>query len=373
MQHTTHTARAGFEAACHVDVMPAGHRARALHGHSYAAQLRCALPDDWAEFPGAEVPQLDAALRRAVAPLDYAFLNQQVAQPTDENLARWVRARLADEGVPGIGQVGIQSTAHSGVDLDAADRAHLWRRYAFESAHRLPNVPAGHKCGRLHGHGFEAIVHAQADLAASSHADHAIDYAVDYDHLDALWAPLHEELDHRCLNDLAGLANPTSELISSWLWQRLAPLLPELSWVTVYETASSGANFDGRQYRIWKEFSLDSAIRLQRAPAGDRRARVHGHTWTLRLHLAAPLDQVLGWTMDFGDVKALFAPIFAELDHQPLHQHPGLADGDAATLAQWILATARERLPALDRVDLFETRGAGAIVCAGDEGPALPI
>jgi 6-pyruvoyltetrahydropterin/6-carboxytetrahydropterin synthase len=366
VQRTTHTASAGFEAACHVDVLPPGHRARAMHGHSYSARVRCELPPGWATFPGAEVGDLAAALRRAVAPLDYSLLNQQLERPTDENLARWVRARLAGEGVPGIVQVGIQSTTDSGADLDSTDQAHLWRRYAFQSAHRLPRVRPGHKCGRLHGHGFEAIVHANVDLGAR-------DLAVDYDHLDEVWAPLHEALDHRCLNELPGLDNPTSEIISSWLWQRLLPVLPELAWVTVYETGSSGANFDGTRYRIWKEFSLDSAVRLKRAPDGDRRARVHGHTWTLRLHLAAPLDEVMGWTMDFGDVKELFAPVFRELDHQPLHEHPQLADGDAATLAAWFLDRARRHLPQLDRVDLFETRGTGAIVCAGDEGPALPI
>lgn len=366
---TTITARAGFEAACQVDVLPAGHRARNLHGHSYAADVRCTLPAGWAPFPGGETVALEEALRAAVAPLDYAFLNQHLAQPTDENLVRWVRERLAAAGVPGIEQVGIQSTGHSGVDLDVRDHAHLWRRYAFQSAHQLPHVPAGHKCGRLHGHGFEAIVHANVDLGAR-------DLAVDYDHLDEVWAPLHERLDHRCLNEIEGLANPTSELISSWLWQRLQPVLPELSWVTVYETGSSGANFDGTRYRIWKEFTLDSAVQLRQAPADDPRARVHGHTWTLRLHLAAPLDQVMGWAMDFGDVKELFTPIFLALDHQPLHElaaAAGMADVDCATLARWILTTARQRLPQLDRVDLFETRGTGAIVTLGDDGPALPI
>ncbi|WP_261371655.1 6-carboxytetrahydropterin synthase, partial [Yersinia aleksiciae] len=28
----------------------------------------------------------------------------------------------------------------------------LFKDFQFEAAHRLPHVPAGHKCGRLHGH-----------------------------------------------------------------------------------------------------------------------------------------------------------------------------------------------------------------------------
>ncbi len=99
-------------------------------------------------------------------------------------------------------------------------------------------------------------------------------------------------------------------MISSWIWERLKPALPELSWVTVYETATCGAHFDGSHYRIWKELTLDSALRLSARPDGDPRRRIHGHTYTLRLHLHAPLDQVMGWTIDFGDVKEMFAPIF---------------------------------------------------------------
>ena len=56
------------------------------------------------------------------------------------------------------------------------------------------------------------------------------------------------------------------------------PQLPELSWITVYETGSSGANFNGRDYRIWKEMTLDSAVRLREAPAGHHLAALHGHT-----------------------------------------------------------------------------------------------
>jgi 6-pyruvoyltetrahydropterin/6-carboxytetrahydropterin synthase len=218
----------------------------------------------------------------------------------------------------------------------------------------------------MHGHGFEVIVHANQDIGSR-------DLSVDYDHLDEVWAPLQAQLHHACLNDLPGLQNPTSEMLSSWLWEQITPQLPELSWITVYETGSSGAHFDGRHYRIWKEFTLDSALRLKRAPDGSTLRRIHGHTYTLRLHLSAPLDEVMGWTMDFGDVKELFGPLFDMLDHQPLHELPGLADCDTASIAAWILQQARVGLPRLDRVDLYETRGCGAIVSVGEEGPALPV
>lgn len=370
--HTTFCASSGFEAACIVGALPEGHRARRLHGHSFVARLRAEPPAGWAPFPGGEVAPLREALEAAVAPLDYAFLNEKVPHPTDENLARWVRARLLAAGVPGLTQVGVQSTRHSGVDLTADDHAHLWRRYSFQAAHQLPNVPAGHQCGRMHGHGFEVILHADTDLQPG-HPAGARDFVLDYDHLDALWAPLHAELDHACLNDLPGLGNPTSEVLTRWLWERIKPQLPALSWVTVFETGSSGSNYDGEHFRIWKEFTLDSALTLRQAPGDHRLRRLHGHTYTLRLHLCAPLHEVLGWTVDFGDVKALFNPIFKRLDHHPLHEIEGLADADTGNVARWILAQARTVLPQVDRVDLEETRGCGAIVCAGPAGPALPV
>lgn len=365
--HTIHAASCGFESACQITALPEGHRSRALHGHSYFATVRAQLPEGWAPFPGGEVEELRRRLEACVAPLDYALLNQTLPQPTDENIARWIRQRLETEfGVPGILQVGIQSTAQEGVDLDVNGIAHVWRRYRFQAAHQLPNVPAGHKCGRMHGHGFEVIIHANQDLGER-------DISIDYDHLDAVWAPFHMLLNYQCLNQIEGLGNPTSEVISSWLWARLKPQLPELSWITVYETGSCGANYDGAQYRIWKELTLDSAIQLKRAPTDSPLRGIHGHTYTLRLHLSAALDALYGWTVDFGDVKRLFDPIFKAIDHRPLYEIADLPDGDTASLAAWVLAKGREVLPQLDRVDLYETRGSGSIVSAAEEGPVIPV
>jgi 6-pyruvoyltetrahydropterin/6-carboxytetrahydropterin synthase len=361
------TAAVSFEAACHLPLRPAGHRTRRMHGHSYRAHVRAVLTDGWAPFPGCEEDTLHDALAAAVAPLDYALLNDHLAVPTDEHVARWVRRALAEgQGVPAITQVGVQSTAHAGAELDAQDHAHLWRRYRFEAAHWLPNVPAGHPCGRLHGHGFEVVLHA-------TQAPGAHDPGADHDHLDACWAPLHAQLHLGCLNDLPGLENPTAELLTRWIWDRLKPVVPGLSWVSCHETGSSGAHYDGARYRIWKALSFDSALRLAHAPATDARRRVHGHTFTLRLHLAAPLDEVLGWTVDFGDVKQLFAPVLARLDHHPLHELPDGAGDDLASLARWIRAQAAPLLPALERIDLEAHPGCGVLLAWGAGAPALPV
>jgi 6-pyruvoyltetrahydropterin/6-carboxytetrahydropterin synthase len=262
--------------------------------------------------------------------------------------------------------MGVQSTRHEGVDLDQNDNAHVWRRYHFESAHQLPNVPQGHKCGRMHGHGFEVIIHASQGVTGR-------DISIDYDLLDTLWSPIFNQLNYKCLNDLPGLENPTSEMISSWIWGKLKSKLPELTWVTVYETASCGAHFDGTNYRIWKEMTIDSAVQLKFAPAEDRRHSIHGHTFTLRLHLNAPLDKVMGWTMDFGDLKELFNPIFSKIDHHPLFQNEQIVDTDCASIVQWIHKETKNKIPQIDRIDLFETNGSGVILSITDNVPALPV
>ncbi|NIC40571.1 6-carboxytetrahydropterin synthase [Aquabacterium sp. A08] len=359
--HTLHTAEAGFEAARHLPTLPAGHPQQRLHGHSFVARLRAATGPAWRHFPGSEVSQLREHLAAQVQALDHRLLNDTLDTPTDTQLALWLHERLQADGLTQA-RVDVQSTARGGVELDPQGHPHLWRRHVLYAAHQLPNVPAGHKCGRLHGHGFEVLLHARQNAQGTVTAER----------LDALWAPLHRQLDHACLNDLPGLENPTSEVMSGWLWRQLAPQLPELSAVTVYETASCGARHDGTDYRIWKELTLDSALQLRHAPDGSPLRRIHGHTYTLRLHLCAPLDAVMGWTVDFGDVKRLFDPLFKALDHQPLHRLPGLADCDAATLATWVLERARADLPALDRVDLYETPGCGAVV-AWNEAAALAL
>lgn len=365
-----HTATAPFEAALRVPILPPGHRSNRLHGHSFTAQVRAELPTGWAPFDGAETDALREALARCIAPLDYADLNAELPAPTDENLARWVRDRLLGSlvvpgSVPAIASVGIRSTAETGVDLDADDHAHLWHRFRFEAAHRLPNVPEGHQCGRMHGHGFEVILFADQDLAGA-------DMGIDFDRIAAHWEPLGAELDHVCLNDIPGLSNPTSELLCQWLWQRVKPELPALSWVSVYETATAGCHFDGGHYRIWKDLRFEGALRLTRAPGGDRRRRLHGHSYLLRLHLSAPLDDVLGWTLDYGDVKTLFKPVYFQLDHHRLDQLPVLDGADPARLALWIREQVAAELPQLERIDLHQTPGCGVSLCWGSLGPALP-
>jgi 6-pyruvoyltetrahydropterin/6-carboxytetrahydropterin synthase len=192
-----------FEAARQITSAPGDHPQHRLHGHGFTVQARCLVPQAWADFPGSEVQQLRRAIEACTAPLDHRLLNDQLADPTDARLAHWIAQQAV---LPRVRQLRLQSTPHRGVDIDSAGHAHLWRRFVFQSAHVLPQVPAGHKCGRMHGHGFEVVLHANATAGGP---------LLDHDAIDAAWVPLQALLDHACLNDLPGLANPTRKFCSS--------------------------------------------------------------------------------------------------------------------------------------------------------------
>jgi 6-pyruvoyltetrahydropterin/6-carboxytetrahydropterin synthase len=366
-------AAAPFEAACQINIFPEGHPASQLHGHSYTASVRVSGKTPLGQE---SVSFLKDHLQGTIEPLNYTFLNKHIDIPTDENLARWIHRRIHKNiELSDIDRVAIRSTPDTGVDLDNNGEAHIWRRFRFEAAHKLPNVPRNHPCGQMHGHGFEVILHANQNLnneASEGGADMGIDFA----QIDSYWQPLCEQLDYTCLNDIEGLENPTSEVLAHWIWQQLKADFEQLSWVTVYETHTSGCHYNGSQYRIWKEQRFESALKLNgfasKIKADDKRRKLHGHSYLIRLHLTAELDEVMGWTVDYGDVKSLFKPVYQQLDHHRLDLLEGLDDADVEHLLYWIKNKMAHFLPQLDRIDLFETPGCGAVLCWGDEGPALP-
>lgn len=119
-------------------------------------------------------------------------------------------------------------------------RVELTKEFGFEAAHRLPMVPPQHKCARMHGHSFRLEVTVAGEVEAKA------GWLVDFGDIAAVVEPLlKEELDHRTLNDVAGLENPTSELICAWLWQRLAPRIPGLASLTLHETCTARCTYRG--------------------------------------------------------------------------------------------------------------------------------
>lgn len=115
----------------------------------------------------------------------------------------------------------------------------IFRIFIIEAAHRLPNVPVGHKCSRLHGHSFRIELHLSGDVDAHS------GWVMDFADVKRAFQPIYDQLDHHYLNEIAGLENPTSENLACWIWNASKPVLPLLSKVVVHETCTSGCVYGG--------------------------------------------------------------------------------------------------------------------------------
>lgn len=117
--------------------------------------------------------------------------------------------------------------------------AELIKTFHFEAAHTLPNCPPGHKCRRLHGHSYQVDIHVAGPV------DERTGWVIDFGIIKQVVGPILDELDHRCLNEIPGLENSTSELIGKWLWGRIKPSLPGLSAITIWESRTSRCVYRG--------------------------------------------------------------------------------------------------------------------------------
>ena len=114
----------------------------------------------------------------------------------------------------------------------------IYRRFRFEAAHVLPHVPEGHKCRRLHGHSYRVTLVVSGDVGPAG-------WVMDFAHIKEAFQSCADRLDHRCLNDIPGLENPTSENLAMWIWKETKPRLPELTEVRIDETCNSGCAYRG--------------------------------------------------------------------------------------------------------------------------------
>lgn len=115
----------------------------------------------------------------------------------------------------------------------------LYKEFTFDSAHFLPQVPAGHKCSQLHGHTYKLTVFAEGAVQPNS------GWVLDYSELKKAVEPVIQLLDHRLLNEVPGLENPTSEVMAVWFWDKLKERLPQLSRIELKETPTSGVIYEG--------------------------------------------------------------------------------------------------------------------------------
>lgn len=115
----------------------------------------------------------------------------------------------------------------------------LRKTFQIEAAHRLPNVPVGHKCARLHGHSWLIEVAIEGPIGDDT------GWVMDFADLKAAFQPIYDRIDHQYLNDIPGLENPTSERLAIWIWNELKPRLPLLSELVIAETCTSRCVYRG--------------------------------------------------------------------------------------------------------------------------------
>jgi len=115
----------------------------------------------------------------------------------------------------------------------------LSKDFEFESAQSLPQFPEGHKCRNLHGHSFKVTISVQGPV------DEATGIFYDHAAISDAMRPVLQQLDHVYLNDVPGLENPTIELITHWLWEKLVHQLPGLYEIVLHETPRARCIYRG--------------------------------------------------------------------------------------------------------------------------------
>lgn len=115
----------------------------------------------------------------------------------------------------------------------------IFKQFSFDSAHYLPNVPEGHKCKEIHGHTYKLIVYLEDKVHDT------LGWVADFAEVKQVVASVLTIIDHKLLNNIEGLENPTCELLAVWIWNRVKDKLPELKKIELHETPTSGVIYEG--------------------------------------------------------------------------------------------------------------------------------
>ena len=104
--------------------------------------------------------------------------------------------------------------------------------------------------------------------------------------------------------------------------------------------------------QIYKEFTFEAAHHLPQAPQGHPNARVHGHSFRVRVTLSGRPAPQTGLIVHFGDLEEALGQIKARLDHRYLNDIKGLETPTLEHLALWIWEQLAPLYPGLDQVEI---------------------
>ncbi len=124
-------------------------------------------------------------------------------------------------------------------DIEYLIKMIVFKQFTFDSAHFLPHVPDGHKCKEIHGHTYRLTVFLEGE------PDPQLGWVMDFAEISKVIDPIVKEIDHKFLNNIEGLENPTCELMAVWLWKKIKPQVPLLKKIELNETPTSGTIYEG--------------------------------------------------------------------------------------------------------------------------------
>lgn len=223
-----------FEAAHRNLSSSAGVPSSRLHGHSYRARVWVRGSVDNHTGWLLDFAEIKDALNPVIAMLDHRCLNEieGMRDSSLTDLERWLEFRVRAI-LPSVERCAVEIVGDLAFQpvIERPDRSSSSRvkvGFWFSAAHFLPALPEKHKCRSMHGHSFHIEV-----------------VAPDAEDLVGRLEGVYPRLDHRALNEIPGLENPTSENLSRWLWEALAAAGGQSHEVVVQETCTTGCVYRG--------------------------------------------------------------------------------------------------------------------------------
>lgn len=113
------------------------------------------------------------------------------------------------------------------------------KSFTFDSAHFLPKVPVDHKCHRIHGHTYKVVIGVEGDINNEN------EWVMDFGDLKKAAKPVIDRLDHRLLNSIPGLENPTAEVIARYIYSEIKEKITNIAFVRIEETPDSRCEYHG--------------------------------------------------------------------------------------------------------------------------------
>jgi 6-pyruvoyltetrahydropterin/6-carboxytetrahydropterin synthase len=110
----------------------------------------------------------------------------------------------------------------------------LTKSFGFEAAHTVSGTTLGAISEEVHGHSF------RAEIAVRGRPDPNTGMMIDLGRLEQCLADIRWLLDHKLLNNVAGLEKPTLEYLAAFIWER-AGTAGELTRVTVFRDSLNEA------------------------------------------------------------------------------------------------------------------------------------